>query len=90
MSEQRYKAHFFICNGKACSEKGSPDECKKFFKDKINEHGLKSEMRACSSSCLDLCDHGPNIVVYPEGTWYSGVGRDEWQKIFNCYLKRQA
>ena len=28
-------------------------------------------MTACGS--LGLCEHGPNLVVYPEGTWYSGV-----------------
>lgn len=30
-------------------------------------------MRANRSGCLDQCEHGPCVVVYPEGIWYGGV-----------------
>lgn len=85
---QRYKAHLFICSGKSCSkfEDSSPESCKKFFKEKIKEHGLKTQVRACNSSCLDLCDLAPNIVVYPEGVWYSGVKSSDWTEIFEEHI----
>jgi NADP-reducing hydrogenase subunit HndC len=84
--DPRYRAHLFICHGKSCSERGRPDEAKKYFKARIKEHGLKQEIRACTSSCLDLCDYGPNMVIYPEGTWYSGVKESDWQEIFESHL----
>lgn len=85
-SHPRYRQHLFICHGKSCTEKGVPEEAKKFFKQKIKEHGLKSEVRACSCSCLDLCDFSPNLVVYPEGVWYSGVQASDWNEIFEEHL----
>jgi NADH:ubiquinone oxidoreductase subunit E len=63
----RYRKQLFICSGKACSEKSDPQAAKQFFKDKIREHGLKHEVRACTCSCLDYCDEAPNMVLYPEG-----------------------
>jgi (2Fe-2S) ferredoxin len=26
-----------------------------------------------STGCLKLCDHGPVVIVYPEGSWYRAV-----------------
>ncbi|MGK5084778.1 (2Fe-2S) ferredoxin domain-containing protein [Bdellovibrionota bacterium FG-1] len=68
----RYKTHYFVCNGKNCAEKGKPEEVKKFLKNEIYQLGLKDEMRACTCSCLNYCEQGPNIVVYPEGKLYTG------------------
>ena len=88
-SNKRYRHHLFICQGKSCAAKSDPDRAKKFFKEKIKEHGLKHELRACTSSCLDLCDDGPNIVVYPEGTWYTHVeGERDWSEIFERLVKK--
>lgn len=87
MSKPRYRHHLFICHGKSCTKNGSPEAAKAFFKEKIKEHGLQREIRACSSSCLDLCDHGPNMVVYPEGVWYSGVHAGDWDEIFREHVQ---
>jgi len=86
MTKPRYRQHLFICHGKSCSKNGDPEGAKHFFKEKIKEHGLKREVRACASSCLDLCDHGPNIVVYPEGAWYSHVQASDWEEIFREHV----
>lgn len=88
MSKIRYKTQFFICAGKTCAAAGHPEAAKKFFKEKIKEAGLKEEVRACTCSCLDYCDDGPNIVVYPEGTLYKGVYEKDWQTILDKHLKK--
>ena len=36
----------------------------------INDNGLKGKVRANKSGCLDVCEHGPAVVIYPEGHWY--------------------
>jgi (2Fe-2S) ferredoxin len=84
---QVYNPHFFICQGKTCAERmavagTSAEEAKAFFKTKIKEHGLQESARACTASCFNFCDEGPNIVVYPEVSWHAGVTREDWEKIF--------
>ena len=49
----------------------------KLFKKKLAERGLKGKVRANRAGCLDQCEHGPNIVVYPEGVWYGNVTASE-------------
>jgi len=39
----------------------------------LNDKGLKGKIRAQRSGCLDACDFGPSMVVYPEGIYYGGV-----------------
>ena len=86
MTQIKYKTQLFICSGKACSKKSDPQATKQFFKEKIKELGLKAEVRACNCSCLDYCDEGPNIVVYPEGTLYEGVQEKDWEVIFQKHV----
>jgi (2Fe-2S) ferredoxin len=39
----------------------------------ITEKNLLGEVKINTSSCLDLCSAGPNLIVYPQGTWYSSL-----------------
>jgi len=39
----------------------------------LKEAGLKHKVRANDSGCLDQCEHGPVVVVYPEAVWYGNV-----------------
>jgi (2Fe-2S) ferredoxin len=39
------------------------------FKQMMRKHGV-SGVRSNKAMCLDRCEHGPVIVIYPEGTWY--------------------
>jgi (2Fe-2S) ferredoxin len=32
--------------------------------------GLKG-VRVNTAGCLDRCEHGPSVVIYPEGVWYT-------------------
>lgn len=38
------------------------------------------------SGCLGPCDHGPNVLVYPEGVLYSGVAVSDVAEIFTEHL----
>jgi (2Fe-2S) ferredoxin len=49
----------------------------------INENGLKGKVRANKSGCLDICEEGPALVIYPKGFWYSGVKKEDLNNIFN-------
>ena len=49
----------------------------------INEAGLKGRVRANKSGCLDVCEQGPALVVYPSGYWYLGIEEKDLNRIFN-------
>ena len=58
----------------------------KKFKRKLSECGLKGRVRANQAGCLDQCEHGPNIVVYPEAVWYRGVTLDDVDEIVESHI----
>ena len=58
----------------------------KLFKQKLAERGLKGKVRANQSGCLDQCEHGPNIVVYPEAIWYGHVTEADVEEIVESHI----
>ena len=40
------------------------------FKQEIVDNKLVGKVRANKAGCLDFCEQGPTVVVYPEGVWY--------------------
>ncbi|MEA1880799.1 MAG: (2Fe-2S) ferredoxin domain-containing protein [Candidatus Marinimicrobia bacterium] len=86
----KYNKHIFICINERpecsakgdCSRKGGKDIRLRFVQ-LINEHGLKGKVRANKSGCLDACEMGASIVIYPQGIWYSEVQLEDVDEIFN-------
>jgi len=56
------------------------------FKDAIKEAGLKHKVRANEAGCLDQCEHGPVVVVYPEAVWYGFVKVEDVEEIVAEHL----
>ncbi|MBI3939931.1 MAG: (2Fe-2S) ferredoxin domain-containing protein [Acidobacteria bacterium] len=73
-----YRHHIFVCVNErppdspkgCCAAKGSLN-LREFFKLEIKKRGLKGQVRANQAGCLDMCEFGPSVVVYPEGIWYT-------------------
>ncbi len=90
---KRYNKHIFICENKrpeghargCCIEKGSA-EIRELFKKRLKELGLNSEIRANASGCLDACEFGVSIVVYPDQIWYGAVKQDDVNEIIESHL----
>ena len=61
-------------------------ELVKAFKKSMKEKGLQGWMRAQRSGCLDACDFGPSMVVYPEGVFYGSVQPEDVEQIINEHL----
>lgn len=88
-----FKRHVFICTNVrppgsprgCCAEKGS-EELRSLFKKGVKAAGLAGEVRANASGCLDTCEAGPSIVVYPEGVWYGGVKPEDVPEIISEHL----
>lgn len=41
------------------------------FQDEIRRNGLALQVRANRSGCLEGCESGPAVVVYPDAVWYT-------------------
>lgn len=73
----RYRYHIFSCINQrsaddpkgSCSAKGS-ERLQDLFKSEVKRRGLQTEVRANKAGCLDACEYGPVVVIYPEGVWY--------------------
>jgi (2Fe-2S) ferredoxin len=48
--------------------------------------GLGSRVRINKSGCLDQCEHGPTVVVYPEAVWYGHVKPEDAAEIVSEHL----
>ena len=82
----KYDKHIFICTNDR-GENSTKQSCgsldiRKEFVSLINASGLKGKVRANKSGCLDLCEQGPAIVIYPQGYWYLNVEKRNIEKIF--------
>ena len=69
----------------SCRPKGAK-ALKDEFKDAIKEAGLKHRVRANEAGCLDQCEHGPVVVVYPEAVWYGFVRESDVAEIVREHL----
>jgi (2Fe-2S) ferredoxin len=69
---------FLICAGKRCQGEAIQEELKALNK----QLGRKPTVRVCQVSCLDLCDHGPNMVVQPGGSVYSHLDRERAAQVY--------
>lgn len=76
----RYRRHVFVCINErpaghpkgCCLEKGSA-QVRDALKAELTKRGLSGIVRANNSGCLDACEFGVSMVMYPEGIWYGGV-----------------
>jgi (2Fe-2S) ferredoxin len=88
-----FEKHLFICTNErdksasrpSCLPAGSK-KLKSAFKDAIKGAGLKHQIRANESGCLDQCEHGPVVVVYPDGVWYGFVKPSDVDEIVTQHL----
>lgn len=86
----RYQRHIFICLNErepnhpkgCCYAKGST-EVRDVLKAELKRRGLSSVVRANNAGCLDACEYGVTMVIYPEGIWYGGVHKDDVEEIID-------
>jgi len=89
-----YRHHvFFCCNqrepGENCCQNHQADALRGYAKDRVKALGLagKGKVRVNKAGCLDRCDEGPVIVVYPEEIWYTYVDKADIDEIVEEHLK---
>ncbi|MEY3219535.1 MAG: hypothetical protein RIT27_892 [Pseudomonadota bacterium] len=88
-----YTYHVFFCtnqreDGEQCCEQSSALEMRHYAKSKTKALGLvrSGKVRINSAGCLNRCEHGPVMVVYPEAIWYTYVDQNDIDDIINEHL----
>lgn len=88
-----FKHHVFVCanvrepgnpRGSCTTDGKSP--LLPLFQAGVKEAGIKAEVRPNKSGCLDQCEHGPTVVVYPDAVWYGFVTPGDVNEIVQSHL----
>jgi len=91
--ENFYQQHVFCCTNErppeaprgSCKAKGSV-ELRNYMNVRVKEMGLKEGRRVNAAGCLDRCELGPVMVIYPEGTWYTYATKADVDEIVERHL----
>jgi (2Fe-2S) ferredoxin len=90
-----YSHHVFFClnernDGRECCASQNATKLQEYAKAKVKSLGLAGEgrVRINKAGCLDRCEHGPVIVVYPEAIWYTLVDEHDVDEIVESHLGR--
>jgi len=80
-----YRSHVLICGGPQCTEAGGAALVDAFNKE-IGKKGLGEAIRVGTTGCYGLCAQGPNVVIYPEGSFYEKVKISDVPEIVDGHL----
>ena len=88
-----FDRHVFVCTNhrepgssrQSCTLNGK-SELHVMLKQKAEAAGLKGRVRVNKAGCLDQCEHGPTVVVYPEQVWYGFVKVEDVDAIVREHL----
>ncbi len=88
-----FERHVFVCHNTrpagaprvSCTADGRSD-LQTQLKKLADEAGLGTSVRINKAGCLDQCEHGPTVVVYPEAVWYGNVKPEDAAEIVTEHL----
>ena len=88
-----YKHHVFFCLNKReapenCCACHGAEKMQEYAKKRVKALKLSGEgkVRINKAGCLDRCELGPTLVVYPEGVWYTYVDESDIDEIVDSHL----
>ena len=88
-----YDAHVFCCTNErpeghprgCCKRKGS-EKLRDYMKARAQGARHRRMSGSTAAGCLDRCELGPTMVIYPEGVWYNVTTREEIDEILQTHL----
>tara|TARA_B100000686_G_C16797384_1_gene983385 strand:- start:245 stop:592 length:348 start_codon:yes stop_codon:yes gene_type:complete len=93
--EQYFEHHVFCClnERKIGHKRGScltagAQPLFNYFKARMKELGYKGRVRTNKAGCLDRCELGPVMVVYPEGVWYTYQSIEDIEEIIASHFQQ--
>jgi (2Fe-2S) ferredoxin len=88
-----FERHVFVCQNvrpegaprPSCTKDGKSDLLPQ-LQMQLKAAGLNGVIRINKAGCLDQCEHGPTVVVYPEAVWYGHVQPEDAAEIVSEHL----
>ncbi len=87
-----YTAHIFVCTNRrpdghprgCCAASGS-EKLRDYMKARAKELKVAS-IRVNTAGCLERCEFGPAMVIYPEGVWYRPTSAEDVEEILQVHV----
>jgi (2Fe-2S) ferredoxin len=86
----KFTSHIFICcnqrapgSGRGCCNPDGSEALRNRFKAELKKRNLGPLVRANKAGCLDQCELGPTVVIYPQQIWYGHVTLDDVPRIID-------
>jgi (2Fe-2S) ferredoxin len=94
MKDQAYfQHHVFFCinernDGRACCADRNAQALQEYAKKRLKTLDMNGpgKIRINKAGCLDRCEEGPVLVVYPEGIWYTYIDKEDIDEIVDSHL----
>jgi len=95
-----YEKHIFMCTNvrpdghpRGCcmarsEEAGGVEKLRGYMREKARQLGIE-RLRFNAAGCLDRCEFGPNMVIYPEGVWYRYESTQDIDEILETHIKKR-
>jgi len=89
---QKPNYHILVCNSfrvsgtpqGVCNKKGAPS-LMQYLQEGINERSIEG-VTISLTNCLNVCDRGPAMVVYPQNYWYGGITEERIDEILDALV----
>jgi (2Fe-2S) ferredoxin len=93
-NESYYQHHVFFCvnqrdDGRECCNQHDAESVRGYAKDQIKKLGLSGQgkVRINTAGCLDRCEEGPVLVIYPDNVWYHYVDKSDVDEIIREHIQ---
>lgn len=90
-----YEIHVFVCENerpadhpRGCCAAKDGGKIRLWFKESMARHGVTRSFRVNRAGCLDYCELGPVVVVYPDAIWYSPKNREDVEEIVTQHFAK--
>ncbi len=88
-----YQTHVFCCTNerpagheRGCCKEKNAEKLRNYMKSRVKELGIENT-RINTAGCLDRCELGPVMVIYPEGVWYTYKSPADIDEIIDRHLQ---
>jgi (2Fe-2S) ferredoxin/predicted O-methyltransferase YrrM len=87
-----FRYHVFVCTqqkpeGVPCCSAGGSAQVLEALQRELGVRGLADDVLVTTTGCMGTCEHGPVMIAYPEGAWYSGVKPEDVPEIVGSHLQ---
>src|SRR5262245_8227800 len=84
----KFTHHIFVCcntrqpgHSRGCCNPDGSCQLRELLKAEVKKRNLAGQVRVNQAGCLDQCEYGPNLVIYPQAIWYGHLKPQDVARI---------